>query len=496
MDSWVFAGVYMSVLRLRQRMHDQGYVKRAPLLNALFYSIILAEGYVVLSTELLAIRLLIPFVGNSTETLSIIIAAVLMPLAIGYYVGGQYKIKKNHHRHQSIRLKLTRNLIGAAFILTIGLSYLLLELFFLGLESAGIQNRIIQTFIYSGLFIVYPVFLLGQTVPLISHFFARQHLSEATGRMLFFSTMGSFLGSIISTLVLMSTIGLHYTVLLNIFILVLLVIVLNKGFFNRRIVCIGLIASIAIIFNNHFIMKYAQIIENNNYSTIQIWPVEHEKDARILSINRSDSSKYSPVFLKMFSYIQYVERQFIRSLGPGKSILIIGAGGFTLGLNDTQHTYTFVDVDSSLKRISETYLLKRKLGRNKQFTVMPARAFLRHTSKQYDLIVLDAYSNVISIPPQLITQEFFRSVKRALSPQGVMVFNAIVSPNFRDRYSIKLDNTLRSVFPNLNRQIIRAYDPWKKTSEHNVIYSYFNHRQVSGMYTDDHNTYFLDRALK
>ena len=84
MDSWVFAGVYMSVLRLRQRMHDQGYVKRAPLLNTLFYSIILAEGYVVLSTELLAIRLLIPFVGNSTETLSIIIAAVLMPLAIAF----------------------------------------------------------------------------------------------------------------------------------------------------------------------------------------------------------------------------------------------------------------------------------------------------------------------------------------------------------------------------------------------------------------------------
>lgn len=486
----------MSVLRLGARMYDQGCLKRTSLLNILFYSIILAEGYVVLSTELLAIRLLLPFVGNSTETLSIIIAAVLMPLAVGYYIGGQYKLRKKHPRYQSIRLKLIHNLIVAALILTIGLSYFLLELFFLGLESAGIHNRIIQTFIYSALFIVYPVFLLGQTVPLISHFFARQHVSEATGRMLFFSTVGSFLGSIISTLVLMSTIGVHYTVLLNIFILVLLVIVLNKGFCNRRVLYMGLIATVAMILNNHLIMKQAQIVENNNYSTIQIWPVKDEKDTRILSINRSYSSKYSPSFSKMFSYIQYIEQQFIRSLGPDKSILIMGAGGFTLGLNDTQHHYTFVDIDASLKRVSETYLLKRKLGRNKKFIVMPARAFLRHTAKQYDLIVLDAYSNIMSIPPQLITQEFFRSVKKALSPQGVMVFNAIVSPNFSDRYTVKLDNTLHSVFPNLNRHIVGTYHTWQKTSNRNVVYSYFNDRQASGLYTDDHNTYFLDRALR
>jgi hypothetical protein len=52
-------------------------------------SVILTEGYILLSSELLAIRLSIPFVGSGTDTISIIIAAVLLPLAFGYYQGGK-----------------------------------------------------------------------------------------------------------------------------------------------------------------------------------------------------------------------------------------------------------------------------------------------------------------------------------------------------------------------------------------------------------------------
>lgn len=54
----------------------------------LLFLVILIEGYVVLATELLAIRTLIPFIGSGTETISIIISAVLLPLAFGYHVGG------------------------------------------------------------------------------------------------------------------------------------------------------------------------------------------------------------------------------------------------------------------------------------------------------------------------------------------------------------------------------------------------------------------------
>lgn len=55
------------------------------------FTIIVLEGYVVLSSELLAIRQTIPFAGSGTDTISIIIAAVLMPLAFGYYAAGRFR---------------------------------------------------------------------------------------------------------------------------------------------------------------------------------------------------------------------------------------------------------------------------------------------------------------------------------------------------------------------------------------------------------------------
>ena len=173
------------------------------------FLIIFLEGYVVLSTELLAIRLLIPFTGSGTDTVSIIIAAVLLPLAFGYYAGGRFKSRPG----MTVRRRLILNLVIAAAILTPGLSYVFLAWAFTTLQKeTGCHNRIALTTLYSLLFVVYPVFLLGQTVPLISNYFSRERLSLIAGRILFFSTMGSFMGAVFGTLVLMTMLGVHHTV--------------------------------------------------------------------------------------------------------------------------------------------------------------------------------------------------------------------------------------------------------------------------------------------
>ncbi len=245
------------------------------------FLVIIIEGYVVLSTELLAIRQTLPYVGNGTDTVSIIIAAVLMPLAFGYYYGGRYKPRRKSDSYQSVknklilagafvffvviaegyaalsaqlrisgqgaphagnetcllamtiglllmlsaagcyyngrqkremgngqylsvRTKLVNNIIIAAIFLVPALSYLPLNLFFYGLSQNGLNHRVLTTTIYSLLFIVTPVYCLGQTIPLLSNYFSSEKLSSITGKMLFFSTMGSFLGAVFSTLVLMS----------------------------------------------------------------------------------------------------------------------------------------------------------------------------------------------------------------------------------------------------------------------------------------------------
>ena len=156
------------------------------------YLIIFLEGYVVLSTELLAIRQLVPFIGNGTETVAIIIAAVLLPLAFGYHKAGNYRRNLKLPRSLSIREKLLNNVIISAVILTLGLSYPLLEIYFQYFSTMGISSRIVQTAAYSMIFIAPPVYLLGQTVPLVSNYFRGKYIANVTGTILTFSTIGSF----------------------------------------------------------------------------------------------------------------------------------------------------------------------------------------------------------------------------------------------------------------------------------------------------------------
>jgi hypothetical protein len=468
------------------------------------YLIIFLEGYVVLATELLAMRQLIPFVGSGTETVAIIIAAVLMPLAFGYYFGGKFEAKPRKCGILTVRKKLIRNILISTVFLVIGLSYVVLEGFFVGLGNIGINHRVLQTFTYVMIFLVAPIFLLGQTVPLISNFFMRENLSKLTGKILFFSTVGSFMGAILSTIILMSIIGVNNTVIVNILILFIVSVVISKNFIDVNNIVMAMLLGASVLFNSNYMMQSLGIVENNRYSTIKIGapkdllPNDLDMDGKVININRSSSGKYTPDQEKRFDYIKYIEKGFINPLIKTKNkkkILIIGAGGFTLGVDDNLNDYTFVDIDSSLKEVSEKYLLPPgKLGANKKFDPQDARAFLNSNKDKYDLIVLDAFTNIYSVPTHLLTVEFFGQVNAHLADGGIMLFNCIATPLFNTRYSVKIDNTLKKIFPSISRQIIQEFNGWYKGSDMNmnIIYMYFKQLSLSDVYTDDKNTYFLD----
>ncbi len=467
---------------------------------SLFFVIIM-EGYVVLSSELLAIRQTIPFVGNGTDTISIIIAAVLMPLAFGYAAGGRFKPGFRQGRYRSIRKKLVLNMIIAQGLLLIGLSYIPLTLFFETLGNTGLNHRLILTTIYASLFLVIPVYLLGQTIPLISNYFSKEKLAKVTGRILFFSTLGSFFGAVFSTLVLMATIGVHHTSSLIFIILTGLIFLLSKQKFSEiTIYSVGILA-LALFFNSDTLLKRFNIVEDNQYNTIMVY--EDAKKDRNLIINRNYSSRFNDQGRK-HDYIEFIEKMTIEPIkqaNPPKNILVIGAGAFTFGFHDKVNNYDYVDIDGSLLEIAEKYILKQKLSKNKTFHAVPARAFLKSTKKIYDVIFLDAYFGDTTIPEHLVTQEFFKQVKNRLSDNGVLATNLIASPNFSDRFSRHIDNTLRSVFPHLSRHII--YDNYLLWNDNpnqlsNIIYLHraYPEADTEYIYTDNLNRIFLDKPQR
>ncbi len=467
----------------------------------------LIEGYVVLACELLAIRQLIPFVGSGTEVTAIIISGVLLPLAFGYHFGGTAykracaKATRRGTRIPSIRRILLRNILIALAILSFGSSYLFLKLYFRSLQFAGLSQRLAITAFYCILFLIAPVFLLGQTVPLTSNYFSRRRLSEITGKMLFFSTTGSFLGSVFSTIVLMSTIGVHNTVIVTLGLLTVLCVLLSGRKLREQTLMALALLGLVFLLNNDAIMRSFRIISDDAYSTIRLVSVPKNQGVAFM-INNSSSSILTKDPKKGYAYVRYIEDEFISPLvaagKPARDILVIGAGGFTMGLHDTVNNYVFVDIDPKIKNVAEKDFLHERLSPNKKFVAASARAFVENRNQRYDLIILDTYTNRYSIPMECTTREFLEAVKQLLKRNGIVVANIISSANFADTFTVRYDYTFTSVFPPHTRQIIGDYDPWDNAPGNNTvnaIYVYVNNAFAAetGIYTDDKNTYSLDR---
>lgn len=471
---------------------------RSPTQTLLLFTIIIIEGYIVLSSELLAIRQTIPYVGSGTDTISIIIAAVLMPLAFGYQNGGKFKPRRTFGTFMTVRKKLIFNIVVSASILLFGLSYSFIGMFFEWLPTIGITDRIAQTALYCLTFLVIPVYLLGQTVPLISNYFSKEKLAKVTGKILFFSTVGSFLGAVFSTIVLMAILGVHHTASLNFVLLAILAIMLSKRKASKAVIYTSLLALLAMFFNSDSLMDAYKIRKNNQYNTIVA--KETSSGSRLMILNGNNSSAYNDQGRK-HSYIEFAERLAINPIlnaNPPKNILVIGAGAFTFGHNDTNNNYTYVDIDKDLKDVAERYILREPIGENKTFIPKPARAYLSGSNKKYDVIYLDAYQGGASLPEQLVTTEFYEQIKSHMKNQGILIANLILSPNFNSILSRNMDNTLRSTFPHLSRQVIgERYNLWSdsKTAIANIAYIYRHEDNYNAgkIYTDNKNTVFYDK---
>lgn len=476
--------------------------------NLALFLIIFLEGYVVLSTELLAIRLLIPFTGNSTHTVSIIIAAVLMPLAFGYYSGGQFKPRKlRDGRIQTVRKRLLLNLSLSAAILTAGLSYPVLKVFFESLMMiAHIGSPLVMTTLYCAFFLVLPVFLMGQTVPLVSNYFRDKSLSHFAGKVLFLSTLGSFMGAVFCTLILMAYVGVHYTATVSIGILLVIVFLLAKNKLGKHVLGTLCALVVAAFLNSEAILFNLGVVSNNQYNTVRVYETG-DKARRVMQINSTYASAiYTDSDKKdesVFPINKAIEDRFIASALnpnlPDRDILVIGSGGFTMGRQDNKNKYTYIDVDPKLKDVAEQHFLLENLGPNKTFIAEEARAYLAHNDKKYDLIIIDAFQSTLGIPEHLVTREFFGQVKAALRPGGRIAVNFVGSATFADPFTVHFDTTFRSVFPTVNREVVSPYSGWLeqetgKVQYANVLYSYFDVAEPADeIYTDNLNRSFMDR---
>ena len=401
-------------------------------------AVVFILGYTSLSFELIVLRQLINFVGSNTLITSIVITFILLFLSVGYYIGSVARLAGRSARQTMGRLI---KLMLVWYIL--GCSYYLIETYFLTMYFLGIRSTLGFVTFFSATFLAFPSACLGVVTSVIGRIVHRRN-TNYTGRFMAVDTIGSVLGSLATTL--------------------------------------------------HFINPNSGLVKDDAVSRIEIIPDDFKNgkaQSLLMSINGSSSSKISEDESLMVEYINFINQTFIDTLPRDypRDILVLGAGGFTVGLNDDFHNYTYLDIEKDLQKISEQKFLKEKLTPNKKFIAQDAYLYMLNEQKKYDLIVVDVYSAVQSIPMNFVTTDFFAMVKDSLKENGIMVANIITSAAFNNSFAKRVDNTLRAVFPQyLNRQVLQPYNPYDESGLVNVEYIYYHYAPDNAVYTLNKNT--------
>ena len=167
---------------------------------ALLHFIVFIEGFCSLGAEVIALRRLVPHVGSSIVITAPTIAFFLLALALGYAAGARVA--------GDFRAVVGRNFAWSAALCGLGLAGVTVDGLFAHLQPTPFA----YLFFVGG--VLCPIaWLLGQTVPILTNLMKHARTGEASGLALYWSTLGSFLGSLSLSLGVMQWLGVSAAVL-------------------------------------------------------------------------------------------------------------------------------------------------------------------------------------------------------------------------------------------------------------------------------------------
>lgn len=447
------------------------------------FLIIFLEGFISISVEILTIRQMIPVIGNSVVVTSLIIGVFLLFLALGYYRGGYYR--------ENYTQVLRRNFMLSAIFLGIGLSYLFIRLFFNYFIFNMTTNAMIGLIIYLFLITAPLIYFLGQTVPITTNLFKYEHhVGAISGKVLSLSTLGSFLGAILTAALLMNWFGVAWTLMINFLGLILVILSLTKFQASKLWFFIFIISLSYLVYVCNINFEKHVFVKTNDYNSYQVANPYVSADKRIgklLVVNDSPAS-FVDSQLKGFEYVERIKKILFEDLKlSNKDILVVGAGGFSLSAENTYgNRFVYNDIDKDILQVVEQHYLKKVNGK---FIVDDARNYLKYTDHTYDVVVVDVYHHRNAVPFHLLTEEHFKNTRRVIRDGGYAVYNIIARPTLSDPYSKRVDNTLRSVFSSC-MVMPMVYN----NKQQNIIYicNVGGQDQDKVVYTDDRNSSTAD----
>jgi spermidine synthase len=201
--------------------------------------------------------------------------------------------------------------------------------------------------------------------------------------------------------------------------------------------------------------------------------VQDENGARTLFFDDTMESRMElkTPYAGAFEYTDYFQMVWLWN-PDAKNILMLGLGGGStqkaMAHYHPEVTMETVEIDPMVAQVAKDYF-SYIIGPKQKLNLLDGRQFLVRSKDKYDAILLDAYTQGrygASIPPHLITKEFFQIVKDHLTPNGVLAYNVITILKGYNTSDIvaSVYHTLKEVFP-------QVYVFEARTSLNDIIYA-------------------------
>ncbi len=410
---------------------------------------VFVSSVLLMILEIVAGRIIAPYVGVSLYTWSSVIGVVLGGLSLGNWLGGRWADRGAAEREVGIILLCS----SAASI-----AVLLLLTFIAPLIQAAQINLLGASFLYVlGLFFI-PSALLGVVSPVLTTVAIRidTRAGHIVGRMNALAALGSILGTFAAGYWLIQYFGTRAIV---ISVAVLLFIMGAMFLFQsaKRLLAILLLVNVAIGGMTYVRGGLVSSCDKESaYFCIRVVNAAEmvpSGAARALVLDHLvHGINYTSWPEVLFSpYVQLMDELAMQHLGERSaqaSYFFAGGGAYTypraVMAHSPQARVVVAEIDPEVTQVAGQRLFVDT--KNMHIMHMDARMALQAVNDaEFDIVVGDVFNDVI-VPYHLLTREYTELLKAKLKPQGMYVLNVVDIPA-EPRLLKSMYKTIRAVFP-------------------------------------------------
>lgn len=426
------------------------------------YIITFIASFCSLVIEMVAGRILAPFVGVSIYTWTSIIGIILAGISIGAYIGGKLADRFTSRKTLGWLLLLS----GIAALTIIPLANFVAAYRF----PFSLMWRI---FTVTALIFFIPGCILGTISPVVVRL-TLQNLDRAgnvIGKIYAFSTLGAIAGTFMTGFVLISCMGTRNIILAMGVVLIIAALGSGMLFRTAKTFAVFLVIAFFFITGAYCLADKIPGIERfyyykeSDYYTIKLTKTISTDRKTPLQAMVLDNLIHSYVALDNPLHIEYeyerIYAEVLRWRYGGDTAfksLTIGGGGYTfpryMEATFPAAQIDVVEIDPQVTKVVYEHLGLSKQSRIRSFNT-DGRWFVMNCKDKYDLIFTDAF-NDLSIPYHLTTKEFVEELKSILSPNGIIMSNVI--DNFqKGAFLPSFMKTLSAVFGENNVHLISVH---------------------------------------